>query len=517
MKYFLTLAAILLGLVTSPLMADDLMVGDPAPKLTVSKWLKGDAVAQFEKDKVYIVEFWASWCGPCRKSIPHLSEIQKKYADKGLVVIGQNISERDPDDAVTFLAEMGDQMSYRVALDDNDKMNNAWMEAAGQDGIPTAFIVDQAGVIAWIGNPLNPKFDSIIDDVVSKKYDLKAAVEKAKNAWLPDVKLGDVAPAFTPGKWLKGEPVKELEKGKIYVIDFWATWCGPCKVSIPHLTDLQKKYADKNVVVIGQSMSERNPEDLEPFMKEMGDKMGYRVAVDDTTGSEIGKMADGWMLASKQDSIPTAFIINAQGLIAYIGNPNDKSFEQILDDVVTGKHDLKKSAATQMAEFEKDRDAKKIDKILRPLITGEKYDELTPKVDELVKTYPNLKPELLTLKLTTQIKTGSKDALTATGNELYDSVKDDSNALAGVAARMANPQMKNRDLDLALKFALRADEIAQSKNADFTDLLASIYFEKGDRAKAIEKESQAILQAEDADQKDYYKEKLKFFEDKSNK
>ena len=133
-----------------------LKVGDPAPKLQTGKWVQGDAVKDFEKGKAYVVEFWATWCGPCRVSIPHLNETYTKYKDKGLVVIGQDCWEKDDDLVAPFIEKMGEKMTYRVALDDKShdekgQMAKTWMEAAGQNGIPSAFLVDTKGVIAWIG------------------------------------------------------------------------------------------------------------------------------------------------------------------------------------------------------------------------------------------------------------------------------------------------------------------------------------------------------------------------------
>ncbi len=137
-----------------------LRVGDAAPALTMSKWIKGEPVKAFEAGTVYVVEFWATWCPPCRKSIPHLSELQAKFKDKGVIIIGQNCSEDQPEKVDAFVKKMGDKMNYRVALDDMKterigKMSKTWMDAAGQDGIPTAFVVDKAGKIAWIGHPLD--------------------------------------------------------------------------------------------------------------------------------------------------------------------------------------------------------------------------------------------------------------------------------------------------------------------------------------------------------------------------
>src|SRR4051794_35077536 len=154
--------------------AATLKIGDPAPKLQVSLWVQGDPVKEFERDKAYIVEFWATWCGPCRVSIPHLNEIHQKYKDKGLVVIGQDVSERDQSLVAPFVKQMGDKMTYRVALDNDDKMNETWMEAAGQNGIPTAFVVDKKGMLAWIGHPMSMK-ESMLEQVLAGTWDTKKA------------------------------------------------------------------------------------------------------------------------------------------------------------------------------------------------------------------------------------------------------------------------------------------------------------------------------------------------------
>jgi thiol-disulfide isomerase/thioredoxin len=150
-----------------------LKVGDPAPKLQTGKWIQGEPVKNFEKGKAYLVEFWATWCPPCRKSIPHLNEIHNKFKDKGLIVIGQDCSERDDSRVAPFVKQMGDKMTYRVALDDKSsnkagQMAKTWMQAAGQDGIPTAFLVDTKGKIAWIGHPMELKEQTIEAALASK-------------------------------------------------------------------------------------------------------------------------------------------------------------------------------------------------------------------------------------------------------------------------------------------------------------------------------------------------------------
>ena len=131
-----------------------LKVGDPAPRIAPGKWAQGEAVNALEGDKVYLIEFWATWCGPCIAVIPHLSELSEKYSAQGLVVIGQNLGE-DENKVAAFVRKMGAKMSYRVAVDDSSQtMANTWLRAAGQKGIPCAFVVNKKGKIAYIGHPM---------------------------------------------------------------------------------------------------------------------------------------------------------------------------------------------------------------------------------------------------------------------------------------------------------------------------------------------------------------------------
>ena len=144
------------------------------------------------------------------------------------------------------------------------------------------------------------------------------------------------APAISVARWVKGDPVPRLDLGKIYVVEFWATWCGPCRATIPHLTQLQKK--NPGVTFIGVSILENDQKEVEPFVKEMGDKMDYRVAMDDVANNSDGKMAKNWFEAAGQKGIPTAFIINKEGKIAWIGHP--ASMDGPLEQITEGSWNL---------------------------------------------------------------------------------------------------------------------------------------------------------------------------------
>ncbi len=161
----------------------ELFIGSKAPDLQIAKFVKGDSVQNLEKGQTYVVEFWATWCGPCIAAFPHLSEEQAKYGDK-VKFIGVNVWEGVEDQAERidkvekFVADQGERMSYTVAVENGTAMADTWMKPAAQNGIPAAFIVDDTGHIAWIGHPMN--IDETLGQVASGQYDRQKAVEEFK-------------------------------------------------------------------------------------------------------------------------------------------------------------------------------------------------------------------------------------------------------------------------------------------------------------------------------------------------
>ena len=162
-----------------------LSIGDAAPKLQFDEWIKGDKVEGIEKGKVHVIEFWATWCGPCIAVMPHLSELQKKHPE--VIVVSVAASERGADEASKiekvkkFVEGKGDTMGYRVVYaGDRTKMSIPWMQAAGQNGIPCSFIVDKDSKIAWIGHPAS--MDAPLEGVIAGTWDAAAAKKQQEEA-----------------------------------------------------------------------------------------------------------------------------------------------------------------------------------------------------------------------------------------------------------------------------------------------------------------------------------------------
>jgi thiol-disulfide isomerase/thioredoxin len=311
------------------------------------------------------------------------------------------------------------------------------------------------------------------------------------------LKVGDKAPPLKVEKWIKGPPVEQFEKGKVYVVEFWATWCGPCIRMMPHLSALQKEYKDKGVTIIGTNIweaREYGPETLkkvEAFVQERGDRMAYTVAFD---GAE--RATDrAYMKAAGQDGIPTAFLIDKAGTIAWIGHPMwldipldlvvaDKwdpkigpqrisKAEALLDEIVEKMRTSARDAVALWESFEKEYPA-------AAKLRSETKFRLLLRAEEYEKAY--------------QVASGLIDRAIA---------GKDANTLNMLAREIVDPEgsVARKDLDLAMKAAVKADEFTEHKNAAIIDTLARVYFLKGDVDKAIELQTRAVELASEDEEK----------------
>lgn len=141
------------------LYADNDFRGKQAPEFSVEKWLTPGKVDT--KGKVVLIDFWATWCGPCRALIPELNGYAKKYDGK-LVVIG--VSDEPEATVSAFMQKT--PMNYNVAIDTSKKM----MKAIGVKGIPHCILISPDGVVRWQGFPGSDEdklTDKIIDQVIA--------------------------------------------------------------------------------------------------------------------------------------------------------------------------------------------------------------------------------------------------------------------------------------------------------------------------------------------------------------
>ena len=116
----------------------------------------------------------------------------------------------------------------------------------------------------------------------------------------------------------------ESSKGKVVILDLWATWCPPCRKEIPGFINLYKKYKDKGLEIIGIAFDENGQEVVPPFMKTMG--INYQVYLD---GGDIARKYD-------LQAYPTTLVYGKDGKVAskHVGYVSEKEFEDELSNLL---------------------------------------------------------------------------------------------------------------------------------------------------------------------------------------
>ncbi len=131
----------------------------------------------------------------------------------------------------------------------------------------------------------------------------------------------------TENKDLDGKVLKiDDYKGKVVLVNLWATWCGPCRAEMPTFIELQDKYKDRDFVVIGLDADEESVEEVNNFAKEM--KLNYKLGFADQ------KTVSGFIKLTKLQGIPQTIVINREGRMTGIwGGGGQKNLTQIKDAV----------------------------------------------------------------------------------------------------------------------------------------------------------------------------------------
>ncbi len=304
------------------------------------------------------------------------------------------------------------------------------------------------------------------------------------------LKVGDPAPPLKVAKWVKGKPV-DISEGKdkqIYVVEFWATWCPPCRTSIPHLTKMAHHF-QKAVTFIGVSI-DKDQSKVGPFVEEWGKKMDYNVA----WGEEAKK---AYFDAAGAEGIPHAFLIAKDGRIAWQGHPMDgldlKIAEMVGDKTyaedVKRLKDLQKKLNTDMGE--------------------EEWSKALGGVEALIKLEPSEPQWLIEKHRILVLKKDLKDA-EKWGQEILGKI-DEADPLNEMAWKILTEEeyAEAKDLKLALGAAKKANELTGGKNWMILDTYARALFETKSVKEAVEVEKKAIEIAKKKDAPDEAMEVLK--------
>lgn len=298
--------------------------------------------------------------------------------------------------------------------------------------------------------------------------------------------IGDTAPALEVGHWLKGREIETFHPNRIYVIEFWATWCRPCRETMPLLSEIDARYHDDGVQVVG--ISDERLQTVVHFLTsgDWNDKTRYALGTDPDRSSQRD-----YMDAAAIGTIPTAFLIDRDGRIAWIGHPDE--LEDPLKQVIAGTWD--RSAFRDEFEERIAPERKRFLRLhaMRKAYKARDWEQLLAMFDEAIED----EPDKLALKLQKfQIMIGDMNDPEqgyAYGEEILPEFWDSPDKLNQIAWYIVDyEKVETRNLEFALKVALRAVELSEYQNAAILDTVARVFYEQGDLRRAIGWQEKAV-------------------------
>ena len=299
--------------------------------------------------------------------------------------------------------------------------------------------------------------------------------------------LGDVAPPLTIAEWVQGESTESLgkKKDKLHLVEFWAVWCPPCKMSIPRLTQLQKKY-DKDLVIVGVTVPDNrgnNPDAIRKFCKDQGDEMAYAVAIDKSQST-----SNAYMRSSNIMGIPFAFLVDREGRVAWMGSPLDPELDSVVGRVASGDYDVDRAKVDAIVQ-------KRLGEVLQAAQYGQPEMARDGLLD-ILKIDPgnDIAMEFL---MNIQLDTlDDAEGMRTWIRKHIDEHGDDMSVMTNLAFMLCSiPMLADRSPDLALEAASRAYQSSKAKDPSAISVYAKAVYQLGDLEKAIALQEDAVKAA----------------------
>lgn len=338
-------------------------------------------------------------------------------------------------------------------------------------------------MLLWLRHMIN-KFKLLV---------LAGVLLAAASARAATLKLGDDAPPLQVGEWVQGDPLAAFDRHHVYILEFWATWYPPCQGALARLNGLAQQYQSEGLVAIGQNVFEKDAGIVPAFVKKMGDKMTFRVALDDQRRDTNGAMATSWMLAAGQYEVPTIFVINRQGKVAWIGHPlalDQSTLEQILTD----RFDVAAHAQEVAKQEQRQQQEHALNQKLAQAFKTKNWDAAEAVTKEIEDSLPpSARFQVAPIRL--QILIGRQDLTSAhqLAEALSDKFPNDAYLQNQLAWTLATANGVDRPCRLLAELAAqRANLATQGKVSGILDTLARTQFLNGKTNEAILTEQKAV-------------------------
>jgi thiol-disulfide isomerase/thioredoxin len=351
----------------------------------LSQWTNGGPISAADlQGKVTLIMTWSTWYPPANRMLPTVQRIASRYADQGLTVL---VVHRAPewDEAVKSFKEMPKNM---ILAQDDGTLRSRLL--AAQD--PEFYVIDRAGQMRFAAVD-NRSVENAVEIAIKETADqagaiptalATAAAQKEDERWrtrgvsreylqvlrgaedlefeLPDASaygaarwptfenqgggygqadsVGDFASLMNGWTWLTRRPAVQ---GKVVVVDFWRTWCGPCIRAIPGLEALQREYRNELAIIAISSPDDRGESESKVRAFLAGKNPEYFYAFDESKSFQDRIGIDGF---------PTVLVVSSDGVIRWKGNPHSRDFRTAVTGVIANDPGVRarRAARTQLLE-----------------------------------------------------------------------------------------------------------------------------------------------------------------------
>jgi thiol-disulfide isomerase/thioredoxin len=303
--------------------------------------------------------------------------------------------------------------------------------------------------------------------------------------------VGDKAPPIVVEEWISAGPAvlpgAEGSEKHVFAIEFWATWCAPCKQTLPFLNRLQEKYRDQGLIVLG--LSNEEAEVVRDYARK--NKMNYAVGVYEFD-SGTARWTEG------RPAIPYAYIVDRKGQVVWGGHPLT-DMEQVLERVMAGTFDV----AAEKRRIAMAQQTQTLMRQASDLYRRGDLDGALRMIEELIEMdRQQLQPHMVRRQLLRELNRLPAEIEKATA-EMEAAVADSAPTLLEIArVEMMRPRLAERDPALALRSIRRAADITQNKNVEILTTLARVECELGMIDAAIETQTRvvALLEGKEAEE-----------------